>query len=339
MKFEIGDKVIVKHSNEEAEVIDIINKEMVMVDVRGVKFPAYVDQLDSIYTTMFTGNKPVQKPKGKIYIDQIPKEKVDKKEKKHDGVWITFLPVMELDIFGDEVVEYFKIYLSNRTKDLLKFTYKLNYFGSTEFDLLNQVNPFDEFYIHDVSLESMNDNPVFSFDFSLFNADKKKADHFESSLKLKAKQIFTKIEEVRKSGQASFSYNLFEEYPYKTDKDYLDMSKLSSKGYKVYDASQIRQNLEPSRSVVDLHIEKLTDDWKGLSNFEILTIQLSNFEKYFDLAFQHRMPNLIIIHGVGSGKLKNEIHEILKLKSEVKSFVNRYHPLYGDGSTEIYFQY
>ncbi len=329
MKFEIGDKVLVKHSNEEGEVIDIINKEMVMVDVRGVKFPAYVDQLDSIYSNMFTKKKN----------EQPQKEKIEKSDQPADGVWLTFLPVMELDVFGDEVVDYFKIYLSNRTKNIFKFTYHLNYFGKSTFDLINQVNSFEEFYLHDVTLESMNDNPVFGFDFSLFIPDKKKANHYEASLKLKAKQLFTKIEEVRKSGQASFSYPLFAVYPNKLEKMDMDIGKLSSKGYNIYDASKIRQNLEPARSVVDLHIEKLSDDWKGLSNFEILTIQLKNFEKYFDLACQHRMPNLIIIHGVGSGKLRDEIHEILKFKREVKTFVNQFHPLYGFGATEIYFQY
>ena len=40
MKFQVGDKVIVKHSNEDAEVIDIINDTMVMIEIKGVKFPA-----------------------------------------------------------------------------------------------------------------------------------------------------------------------------------------------------------------------------------------------------------------------------------------------------------
>jgi dsDNA-specific endonuclease/ATPase MutS2 len=48
---------------------------------------------------------------------------------------------------------------------------------------------------------------------------------------------------------------------------------------------------------------------------------------------------IAIIHGVGTGKLKDEVHESLRLKKEVKSFVNQYNPLYGYGATEIYFQY
>jgi hypothetical protein len=101
----------------------------------------------------------------------------------------------------------------------------------------------------------------------------------------------------------------------------------------------IQSPLPAPRSVIDLHIEKITDDWKGLSNYEILTIQLREFEKYFDLAYMHLQPDLIVIHGVGKGKLKEEIHQILKQKKEVKNFVHRYHPRYGYGATEIYFAY
>jgi hypothetical protein len=91
--------------------------------------------------------------------------------------------------------------------------------------------------------------------------------------------------------------------------------------------------------VVDLHIEKLSDNWKHLSNFEILTLQLKAFEKYYYLSVAHRQPGLTVIHGIGTGKLRDEIHEILKIKKEVKSFVNQYHPNFGYGATEIYFKY
>src|SRR5215471_19841312 len=75
MKFQIGDKVVVLHSNEEGEVIDIINNKMVMVDVRGVKFPAYIDQLDFPYFKKFSEKKLFPAKKEKKYIDDIKKEK------------------------------------------------------------------------------------------------------------------------------------------------------------------------------------------------------------------------------------------------------------------------
>ena len=79
MKYEIGDKIIVLHSDEEGKVIDIINDKMVMIEVRGVKFPAYMDQIDFPYFKMFTQKKPVEKKK--IYVDDVPKEKTAAKEK------------------------------------------------------------------------------------------------------------------------------------------------------------------------------------------------------------------------------------------------------------------
>ena len=90
---------------------------------------------------------------------------------------------------------------------------------------------------------------------------------------------------------------------------------------------------------MDLHIEKLEVQWSGLSNYEILGLQLKAFEKYYDLAVAHIQPSLTVIHGVGEGKLRDEIHAILNTKKEVKTFVNQFHPLYGFGATEIFFQY
>ena len=67
MKFQVGDKVVVNQTNEEGEVIDIINEKMVMVEVRGVKFPAYIDQLDFPYFKRFTEKKIFPKKKKKIH--------------------------------------------------------------------------------------------------------------------------------------------------------------------------------------------------------------------------------------------------------------------------------
>jgi hypothetical protein len=106
----------------------------------------------------------------------------------------------------------------------------------------------------------------------------------------------------------------------------------------LYDAGTARQHIPPARSVVDLHIEKITNNWKGLSNFEILTLQLNEFEKYYELAVLHHLAHFIVIHGVGEGRLRDEIHSSLRLKKEVKSYVNQYHSLYGFGATEIYFK-
>lgn len=338
MKFQVGDKVLVRHSNEEGEVIDIISKEMVMVEVRGVRFPAYIDQLDFPYFKRFSEKKLFNAKKEKQYVEDLPKDKV-KGPKVVDGMWLSFLPVFDTDEFGDDVVELLKIHLINRTERVLKFVYKLQFAGDTEFELKGDINPQQDFYLHDIPFGDMSDNPNFHFEFSLPAPEKGKAPFFETNTKLKGKQIFQQIQQIQEKGEPTFKYKLYEHYPEATQEEPvgLDLSSLVAKGVKVYNAKEARRHLPPARSVVDLHIEKLEDSWEHLSNAEILDIQLREFEKWFELAVAHHQPHLIIIHGVGTGKLRDEIHDALRLKREVKSFVNRYHPAYGYGATEIYF--
>lgn len=346
MKFQVGDKVVIQHSNDEGEVVEIINDKMVLVDVRGVKFPAYTDQLDFPYFKRFTEKKLFPEKKPKKYIDQVPAEKPVAGRKREriakltDGVWLTFLPVFDADEFGDDVVETLKIHLVNNTSEDYHFTYSLNVAGESDFDLDNQVASFQDFYLHDIPFANLNDNPSFGFDFSLIKPDKSKAEYFEASLKLRAKQVFSRIEEIKKNGEATFSFKLFDQYPFRPiEEEVVNTSILSGSGFRIYEASKARQHLEPARSELDLHIEKLVEKWTGLDNLEIISIQLQTFEKYLDLAIAHHLPSMVVIHGLGTGRLRDEIHEILRLKRGVKSFVNRYDPRYGYGATEIFFQY
>ncbi|HEY2650253.1 MAG TPA: Smr/MutS family protein [Puia sp.] len=337
MKFEPGDKVTVLHSNEEGEVVEMINDKMVLVEVRGVRFPAYIDQLDFPYFKRFSEKKILPLKKEKTYLDQLPKDKTKKTNHPPDGFWLRILPVSDDDEFGDEVVESLKIYLVNNTEKGLHFQYKLSYGGKPDFSLNNEIPASKEFYLHDIPFQNLNDAPVFDLDFNLLQPEKSKAPHFETSLKLKAKQVFLRIEEIRKKGEASFAYKLFERYPDKAlEEDKPEYQARTGNGNKLYDAKRSRQHLEPAKYEVDLHIEKLTPDWRNLTNFEMLTLQLNTFEKYLDLAIAHHQHNLIVIHGVGKGKLKDEIHEILNSRREVKSFINQYDPRYGYGATEIF---
>ena len=338
MKYQIGDHVLILHSNEEAEIIDIINDKMLLVDVKGVSFPVYMDQVDFPYFRRFTEKKKGSVQKEKKYVDDLRKEKPSAEKRKEDGVWLSFLAVMDHDEFGDVVVEELKLHLLNHTSQVYEFTYKLHYFGKPDLSVSNTLHPFEDFYLQDIPFSDLNDSPSFEFEFRLKVPDKNKASHFETSVKLKPKQLFARIEELRKNNLATFTQLLFEKYPDRSVEDKIEPGLLASKGFKVYDATKARQHLEPARSVIDLHIEKISNDWKGLSNYEILDLQLKEFEKYYHLALVHHLPSMTVIHGVGEGVLRDEIHDILRLKKEVRSFVNQYHPAYGFGATEIYFK-
>ena len=336
MKYEPGDKIIVLQTDEEGKVIEIMNEKMVMIEVRGVRFPAYTDQIDFPYFKMFTQKKPVEKKK--IFVDDIKREKKTVKKKTGDGVFLNFIPVFDKDVFDDDVVEKLKVYLVNQNEEGYQFKYDLVFDAQSSFNLESRVEGLSEFYLHDVSFEDMGEGPKFEFEFSLAEPDKKKALFHEVFFKMRSKQLFKKIEETQLKNEASFAYELFIAYPDKIEEDKMDLSKLGNAGFRVYDAGKIKDYLPPARSVVDLHIEKLTDTPQQLASHEMLALQLNTFEKFYELAVAHQQSTLIIIHGIGEGRLREEIHDRLKLKKEVKSFVNQFHPLYGYGATEIFFK-
>ena len=79
-----------------------------------------------------------------------------------------------------------------------------------------------------------------------------------------------------------------------------------------YVTPYLESNKEYLRSLekeVDLHITELVDKPEGLSNFEMLNIQLEKFENELDAAIFKNMKKIIFIHGVGNGRLKQEIIE------------------------------
>lgn len=341
MKFELGDKVVVKHSNEDGKVVEIINDKMVMVEVRGVRFPAYNDQLDYPYFKQFTSKKIVEEKKpAKKFIEDIRKEKASPRYKVTEGVWMLFFPVFSKDVFDDDVVEALKVYLVNQTESGLRFHFWLKYQGEVEMELQNEAYALQDFYLLNIPFEDLNDSPSFEFEFSLITSSKDKADYYEASYKPKARQVFKQIEHLKQKGDAFFSYKLFDEYPDKPK--FMDtvpaadpLSSLAKAGFKVVAGKKIA-NDPPPPSVLDLHIEKLTDDYRNMSAFEKLSLQLKTFERWLDKAEFHYLKQLWVIHGVGSGKLKEEVHEMLKHRDSVKSFVSQYHPWYGHGATEIF---
>lgn len=340
MKYQIGDEIIVLHSNEEGKVIDIIDDKMVMIEVRGVKFPAYMDQIDFPYFYRFTKDKNLE-PKPKQVVKQVSSNstltnstRVFTKEK---AVWVAIVPSFGLDEFDDEIVEKLQIFIINQTAFDFNCKYQLELNGNINSEFSCFLNVQQQLLIQEIEFEHINDSPNFIFEFSLTKPSKNHQDFFECNLKLKPKQIFQKIEQLKQKNEEAILYLLFEEYPTKIYQESFDLTKLSNAGFKVYDASKIREHLPTAQSVVDLHIEKIIDNWQGKSNAEILHIQLETFEKWFHLAVVNKIPKFTIIHGVGKGKLKEEIHSLLKLRKEVKSFINQYHERFGYGATEIYF--
>lgn len=336
MKYSVGDTILILHSKEEGKVVDIMSNDMLMVEVKGVTFPVYYDQIDFPYFHRFTAQKDIYVPKP-LRGEEIKKEKPFPVTREETGVFLSLLPVWITDGY-DERVSILKYHLLNETARTYNVHFQIFLGNQLHLEIKNEVHPFQHFYLADLLFEQLNDQPRFEFAFSLKPADPKMAASFSKGWKVKAKQLFLQLNELKVKEQATISYPLFEQYPLRQDNEPMVSAKHLATGISAVNYQAVTGKKEEPKYEVDLHIEKLTADYKSMSNLEILAIQLNEFQHWLDIAIAHHQHSMVAIHGVGKGKLREELHDILKVTPEVKSFVNQYHPLYGYGATEIYFK-
>ena len=86
---------------------------------------------------------------------------------------------------------------------------------------------------------------------------------------------------------------------------------------------------------VDLHIHQLTKSSRGMSNHEMLNLQIDTAKRQLDFAIRKRIQKIVFIHGVGEGVLKEELKYLFGRYDSIKYYDADYQK-YGLGATEVY---
>lgn len=93
-------------------------------------------------------------------------------------------------------------------------------------------------------------------------------------------------------------------------------------------------NFDKPADELDLHAEALGLD-AGLAGDIILRKQMEEFQRQLDLAIAYRMASLTVIHGVGSGVLRNLIEIALRGNPGVRDWQPADARTYGQGALKI----
>ena len=86
---------------------------------------------------------------------------------------------------------------------------------------------------------------------------------------------------------------------------------------------------------VDLHINQLIKNPRGMQNHEMLDLQIETAKRRLEFAIQNRIQRIVFIHGVGEGVLKLELEYLFKRYEGLKFYDANYQK-YGQGATEVY---
>ena len=330
MKFSVGDKVLLRQTGEEGEIIAFIGKTMLEVSVNGVHFPAFIDEVDHPYLRWFTEEKKgLKKKKSEVTI--LPEKAPPKKLAQ--SIYLSMMPVYRSNETED-IVEQFRIYLLNETPVPIRFQYSLKSAGGQNiFSHSGELHAFGHIFLHSVSFDEMAEQARFAWE--LAEAGKKKAPPHNGVLRIRPQKLFEQLQALLESGDPSFSYVLAEDVSInlkpeiKLDIPSTILPARSSNSNLILGAENLSETL-------DLHAAALIGDHEHLSNTEIIRIQISALEKHIDAATAAGLQRVVVIHGVGSGVLRETVQAILSGDKRIEKLSDEWEGAYGFGATIAY---
>lgn len=339
----VGSKVKLKHTGDRGEVVELLPQGMVNVYLydEDMEIPVFEDDLLNADDALLEGR--VKFPKHEPEQITIPKDAETQYHLlKSLGIQLAFEPVTDLE----GLTEYYKIWLINDSKNEFIISMKLQYKGSTASENSLKLSKMSKTDCGILPFDRLNDNPV--FELQKWRVTTMGTENFAKNIvKIKPKTFFSTMKTAPFVNKPVHSFLVFpaKEKVVAKGEDLRTYTKRNAsvriprknenyQHYKMHDVEEFA-SFNPE---IDLHIEKLTSDFSGMNNAQILRLQLSHFENFMYKAIRIGVPRVFIIHGLGKGKLRDSIATKLIRMREVNTFKNEYHPRYGFGATEVEFK-
>lgn len=351
MNFKIGDKVRFLNEKGEGTVSKIINKTSLGITIEdGFEIPYLISELVLIYD----GVKTEMKVKNTVHSSvssevkslqvQFPLEKGVKgiKKSEQEGIFVAFSPVKINDIPNSDI----NVWLINNTAYQLMFTYSLFKNGNFKTLETGSGKANESLLIETINRKDLSDFSTFKIDALFFDSiEHKHQSPISEIVKLKPIKLYKENAFIENNfiPENALIMNVFRL------NDYFEESNFQTKSDLTKILFQKQSHLNPVKKSkphainnpayemeINLHIEELLDNYKGMSNAEIILVQLKHFQNALDIANTEHYRKLIVIHGVGNGRLKHEVRAILASCNNLK-FYDASYSKYGFGATEIVF--
>lgn len=349
MLFAEGTKVRFKNTGDEGVIIAILDAEMVNVELDddGMVIPAFIENLERIkdnpkphrspIKAKFVESKKVLPPPTPTFQNSDSQYNI----LKSLGIQLAFDPQVQ----PNGITSSYNIYLINDTRYDALFTFTIDILGEIPKTTNGKISSVSYHHLGEMKFSQLNEAPIIEIDIwqvTTIGTGYKMSKDF----KIKPKQFFKNVRTAPLLNKQVHWYQLFENFDKEKKLESEDLKtytqrnakkpKKSSSNYRQMSGSDPME-LAHFENEIDLHIENLVSDDKKRNNAEILRIQITHFNQFLEKAIRLGVKSAFVIHGVGKGKLKNEIATRLMNHPQVKTFINEFHPKYGFGATEIIF--
>lgn len=269
-------------------------------------------------------------------------ELVQPQERKESGLYLAFLPQ---EVKGEDHPAY-HLFLLNTTLEGVLFQLAWNLEGRAMIRKQGQVEAGAAEKWGEMSWDDLNRNP--QLDFTCWALKEQgTGGKLERKLRIKPRVFFKNLREAPLLEQDAHLFLLFDRLEPSPVRRGERLDEYTQKNVKVWKGNsdfpyRRWRGVDPVaraefETKLDLHIEALTDRHRKMSAGEKFRLQVQRFDAYLDEAIRLGVPSVFIIHGVGTGRLREEVHKRLEQNPHVEGFQNNHHPLYGWGATEVFF--
>ena len=348
MLLSIGTRVRFIHTGDEGVVRKLLEDDMFLVYLESIQMeiPIFINDLARVeeLDEKVSVNVKIISEK-KIEESHLPDpvdSEIEEISSNKTGIQLAFDPVLK----KSGLPEKYDIYLLNDTG--FDAMYSIDFYLNEEKEETwsGTIPGMSFLKLDELFYDELNDFPVFETTCWKISTEGK-GKSINKTLKLKPKTFFKKVKAVPFLNKKVHWYLLFEKLDNQVVKQELDTENLAD--YTKNNARP-RQNNYPNRQkyrytspteyaefvpVIDLHIQNLTHNHGKLSNAQIMQLQLQKFEEFIAKAVRLGVPQVFVIHGLGKGRLRDEIAKRLRANEYVEDFKNEHHPKYGWGATEV----
>ena len=338
----VGDKVKFLNDVGGGIVTGFVNKNTVNVEGEdGFEVPYPISQLINVSAPEL--NETVKAPvQGNMTIESEPTpeyiEPVGEiiNGKNSPDFYFCFVPIDPKNPLSGEV----ELYLVNDSNYMVMFNY--SYIKPENVKAIKQgtVRSNSREKVDSLVQEELSDLPDFGFQLFYFKDEEQEWNH-----PLVKKFRVNPVKFYKESTFQPNSYFKRNALVLKISLDPMqtDLNKLTQDDFKkvVKEKENIGKQLRKPRKrtseevVIDLHVNELLDNSEGLSNREILEIQMEKVESEMKSAIQNHVKRIVFIHGVGQGVLKQEVANLLSKKFKKFYFQDASFKEYGYGATMV----
>jgi DNA-nicking Smr family endonuclease len=248
--------------------------------------------------------------------------------------YMAFVPQNEVNPVDGEM----KVYLVNNSNNFLLYNYshlKNKLYRSVE---SGKMNPNSKRYLESFTRMDLNELPEFQFQLLFF---------LEESPKLESPAV----KSIRVNPVKFYKQNSYEKTRYFTQNAMVisllapdmesEVEKLTNNELTkiVQDKDEpkaiVQRTVSPELTEIDLHIHELLEDTRGMTNHEMLEVQLGRFRNELETAIANGTRRIVFIHGIGNGTLKQELRKELSTKYKKYDFQDASFKEYGYGATMV----